>query len=270
MYDFARQPKWLLSHLLVVALVGSMIVAGLWQLQRLSDRKATNELIEARADAEPMSLEAALQGERNADGSLGDVRYLKVEISGEYRDESIFIDNRSFEGAPGSWLATPFDVEGSGETVLVVRGFVGRATVLGGTEEELAAPTGAQTLTGLLQPGAGGGAFARDREGIAGISRPNVVAIAEYYDVAMANAFVQLEAPIEPLLTVVPRPDATNGPHLSYAVQWFVFSLIGIVGYPLILRRRANAPSSPGKTTAPGASSGDETRDDASSPSTLH
>ncbi len=241
MYSFARQPKWLLSHLLVLALVGSMIGAGVWQLQRLSDRKATNELIEGRADARPVSLDAALAGERRADGTLDDVRYLSVELQGEYVQESIFIDNRSYQGAPGSWLATPFVLDETGETVLVVRGFVGRATVLNGTAEELAAPTGTQQLVGLLQPGAGGGAFAQGREGIAGVSRPNVAAIADYYEVAMENVYVQLESPIEPTLTVVPRPDATNGSHLSYAVQWFVFALIGAVGYPLILRRRATA-----------------------------
>jgi hypothetical protein len=30
-----------------------------------------------------------------------------------------------------------------------------------------------------------------------------------------------------------------EGPHLSYAVQWFIFSIIAIVGYPMILRRTA-------------------------------
>ena len=34
-------------------------------------------------------------------------------------------------------------------------------------------------------------------------------------------------------------PDLGEGPHLSYAVQWFIFSTIAIVGYPTILRRVA-------------------------------
>jgi cytochrome oxidase assembly protein ShyY1 len=32
-------------------------------------------------------------------------------------------------------------------------------------------------------------------------------------------------------------PELTEGSHLSYAVQWFIFTLIGLVGYPLVLRR---------------------------------
>jgi cytochrome oxidase assembly protein ShyY1 len=35
----------------------------------------------------------------------------------------------------------------------------------------------------------------------------------------------------------VPPPELDEGPHLSYAVQWFIFSAIAIVGYPLVLRR---------------------------------
>jgi cytochrome oxidase assembly protein ShyY1 len=35
----------------------------------------------------------------------------------------------------------------------------------------------------------------------------------------------------------VPPPELSEGPHLSYAVQWFIFSTIAVVGYPITLRR---------------------------------
>ena len=40
-------------------------------------------------------------------------------------------------------------------------------------------------------------------------------------------------------LAVVPPPDLGEGPHLGYAVQWFLFAAVGLVGYPFLLRRRA-------------------------------
>ena len=43
------------------------------------------------------------------------------------------------------------------------------------------------------------------------------------------------EGPLYP----VPPPPLSKGPHLSYAVQWFIFSVIALVGYPVILRRQA-------------------------------
>lgn len=258
MYKFAREPKWLLSHLFVIALVGTMIFLGFWQLNRLSERKDTNALIAARADADPTTLRQALASEMGGDGSLGDVRYLKVEVAGEYVGDTIFIDNRSFEGSPGSWLATLFALCPSAggkciatdnsdeEFVLVVRGFVGRSTALNSAPADLAAPDGEQTLVGLLQPGATGGAFAIGREGLAAISRPNINAIADKFGVEMEDTYLQLESPIEPLLAPVPRPAINNGSHLSYAFQWFTFSAIGFFGYLLILRRRARSPNSGG------------------------
>jgi cytochrome oxidase assembly protein ShyY1 len=38
---------------------------------------------------------------------------------------------------------------------------------------------------------------------------------------------------------VLPEPALDEGPHLGYAVQWFIFSTIALVGYPLIIRRSA-------------------------------
>jgi hypothetical protein len=35
----------------------------------------------------------------------------------------------------------------------------------------------------------------------------------------------------------VPPPELSEGPHLGYAVQWFIFSAIALVGYPIVLRR---------------------------------
>jgi surfeit locus 1 family protein len=44
----------------------------------------------------------------------------------------------------------------------------------------------------------------------------------------------------EPPLTPVPPPDLDDeGPHLSYAVQWFLFAGVAAVGYPILLHRRA-------------------------------
>ena len=36
----------------------------------------------------------------------------------------------------------------------------------------------------------------------------------------------------------VPRPTLDEGPHLSYAFQWFFFTISTVVAYTLILRRR--------------------------------
>ena len=44
------------------------------------------------------------------------------------------------------------------------------------------------------------------------------------------NAVAEIPIPL-------PLPDLTEGPHLSYAVQWFIFMTIALIGYPLVLRK---------------------------------
>ena len=40
-----------------------------------------------------------------------------------------------------------------------------------------------------------------------------------------------------------PPPEVTRGSHLAYALQWFSFALIGIVGYAALLRSVLREPT---------------------------
>ena len=43
-----------------------------------------------------------------------------------------------------------------------------------------------------------------------------------------------------PALEPVIKPDLSEGPHLSYAVQWFIFTVCAAVGWVLAIRHSAN------------------------------
>jgi len=51
--------------------------------------------------------------------------------------------------------------------------------------------------------------------------------------------------------TLVPLgpPEPDEGPHLGYAVQWFIFSTIAAVGYVLLLRKVAIDEATAGRAT---------------------
>ena len=57
---------------------------------------------------------------------------------------------------------------------------------------------------------------------------------------------VQLELQ-EPVPEGFPDPlpplELGEGPHLSYAIQWFGFCVVAVVGWGFVLRRRAHRPS---------------------------
>ena len=59
--------------------------------------------------------------------------------------------------------------------------------------------------------------------------------------IEVVDHWVQLEIQAPPLgdrPVPVPRPSLDEGPHLSYAFQWFFFSFGTVVAYALIIRKR--------------------------------
>ncbi len=50
------------------------------------------------------------------------------------------------------------------------------------------------------------------------------------------------DRPLPPGLIRWPAPELSDGPHLSYAVQWFSFAVIIVVGSLALLRTRAQGP----------------------------
>ena len=73
------------------------------------------------------------------------------------------------------------------------------------------------------------------------ISRMDLDRFTEVSGADVADAWIRLrsQTPRQPegLPVPVPDPDLSDGPHLSYAFQWFFFSAGAVVVYGLILRR---------------------------------
>jgi len=54
-----------------------------------------------------------------------------------------------------------------------------------------------------------------------------------------------LDRPLPPGLIRWPAPELSDGPHLSYAVQWFSFAIIIVVGSVALLRKGRAATIKP-------------------------
>jgi cytochrome oxidase assembly protein ShyY1 len=244
-YRFALRPRWILSHLFVLVLIVVMVNLGFWQLRRLDQRKDFNRTVRGHAAAAVVPAGDLLApGATRAD--VRAVEWRHVEVTGTYRAEGdILVANRALDGAPGFWIVTPLAAS-NGTTVAVVRGFVPRSFVATGAVDAIRAPAGPVDVTGFVQVSRSGGRFAtRSDTGLPEISAVDLGALADRWDLAVAPYWVQVSAPdpapADAVLRPVPEPTLDNGPHLSYAFQWFTFSLIAAGGYPLILRRNARA-----------------------------
>ncbi|MFT4658894.1 MAG: cytochrome oxidase assembly protein ShyY1, partial [Ilumatobacter sp.] len=60
MYRFLFRPAWLAFHLIVVAGVLLMATLGVWQLERLSERKDFNRTVRERSQTAPIDFTTLL------------------------------------------------------------------------------------------------------------------------------------------------------------------------------------------------------------------
>ncbi len=229
-------PRWIISHLFVLSMVVLMVNLGFWQLRRLDDRKASNAQIRAAMLLEPADFADLL------DIGTPPIDNTPTFVSGVYdTSNEVFIANRTFQSQAGSWIVTPLRLD-DGRQVAVVRGWVPRLWVAGSDGRDAGAPTGRVEITGLVFASSKGGRVADDEvNGIPELNRMDTSRIAEVTGLDIESMWVRLETQ-DPAATELPAPvpqrPLDEGPHLSYAMQWFFFSSATVVVYFLILRRK--------------------------------
>lgn len=232
---FLLRPRWILSHLFVVALVVVMVNLGFWQLRRLDERRAENALIEARQDQAPVALDEVLTPE-SSEADVEELRARPVTLVGEYDEAgTVEVRNRTQDGVAGNWLVTPLVLD-DGARVPVVRGFV----ALGADGEPFDAPVpdGEVSVEGaVMVPRLQDRTVRRDLEPT--LALPDTVGVLVRLEESDPAEPAEATTEGDPKAAIYPLapPDLSERNHLSYAVQWFIFSAIALVGYPLVLRR---------------------------------
>lgn len=227
------KPKWIAGHVLVLFVVVLFVNLGLWQLDRHRWRSGMNQEIAAGLERPFAPLTTLTPGDR---------AYRRVTVTGRYvPDADVLLSPRNERG-PGHHVLTPLRLEDASVVLIVDRGWVPYrfdTPPVPGAE----APAGVVELRGVLLPATEVDAKAfRDEEGrvlrVQAVD-PGVVAPSPR-DGLIQDVFLLLreQEPLPGGLPVpgpLPEPDA--GPHLSYAMQWFLFAAVGVAGYPLLLRK---------------------------------
>ncbi|MEA3056473.1 MAG: hypothetical protein QOD30_1905 [Actinomycetota bacterium] len=230
MTPFWRRPIWILGHLVALTAVLVFVRCGIWQIDRLHEKQARNRLIAERSDGPAVDITSV---------PLDGARYQRVRAHGRFDDaDHVLIRNRAFEGTNGQHLVTPF-VRDDGTVVLVLRGWIGT------DDAPPPSPTGALTIEGVLlqsQTRRFGPTDAPTGR-LAVLNRIDVARIAQQLPGRdVYPLYLQLTKPAPPKNVepnIVDPPARDEGPHRSYAIQWFLFTGVVLVGYPLLMRRRA-------------------------------
>ena len=230
-------PRWIIGTVLVAAIVAGCVSAGFWQLRRLDERRRTNAQVRARA-TEVVDLPPA---GFDLDADADDLLYRRVRVRGTYdATREVLVRFRSRKGLPGYEVVTPL-VTAAG-AVLVNRGWVPLDLGDRWPASVGAPPPGEVDVEGVLVRAESGPIRLVEADGRA----PAVAAIdprrlgdavgagdRPVYALPLlaTEASEQFPAPVDP-------PGLGEGPHRDYAVQWFLFATVGVVGWTLLLFRR--------------------------------
>ncbi len=232
----------LLLHTVVLLAVVAMVTAGFWQLHRLSERRERNSAISSRSRLPIAELQDLVGLDANFDAGRAN-EYRLVRAVGVYQPEDqVLIRNRTYLGTAGFWALTPMRLQ-SGRVVAINRGWIPHGVGTGAPVADFAPAAGMVEVIGLVRSTvtAAGIQQADPSEGVlTEMARPDLARLAQQLESELLPVYVQLQTQTPPageLPIAVPPPELGEGSHLAYAVQWFVFATIALVGYPLILRR---------------------------------
>jgi cytochrome oxidase assembly protein ShyY1 len=242
-FRFLVSPKWIAFHLLVVVVVVAMINLAFWQLRRLDERRQFNAEVRANAN-QPIvdfnDVRASL-----ADPSM--VEWRRVRATGTYLPGHEFlVVNRSQNGDTGRNVVDALQLD-DGSLLLINRGFVANS------DDVPPVPQGPIEVIGRLRASerrATGQAADEGADVLTEIRRIDIDVLASQFDAQVLPMYVeQLESiPTESkTLQPIVAPTLDEGPHLSYTIQWFIFSACVLVGWVLAVRRSVGIRS--GKIT---------------------
>lgn len=231
-----------LTALAVAAAMTVCILLGLWQLSRHVDRVHIRETVAANYHAAPVPVQQILPA---ADAPLpADQQWRTVALEGSYCTQPqcvLYVRNRPLNGDVGFWQLVPFTT--ADRTVLVVRGWVPIQSAASQPALTPDVPAGTQRIVVRLRPTE---QMVRGRENPAGQLQTVTASEAERVlpqDLPPLQSAAYGELVEEPLAPAqMPRalepPDTGLGPHLSYAVQWWIFAGFFLVG-GIVRTRRA-------------------------------
>jgi len=233
--------KWLIATLLVFLGTAVCIRLGIWQLDRLDQRRAFNAQFQAMRSMPPLDLNTERLD------SIEKMEWRSVIFTGEYDFEhQVAIRNQYYGNEYGYHLMTPLLSQGA--AVLVDRGWIPADGNSAPTAWRRYDEPGEVTVTGQIRLGQGKPAFGGvadalpvDGGALWVWNNGDVEKIALQLPYPILTVYIQPDASVEddvPPIPSQPTIELTEGPHFGYALQWFTFATILFVGYPFFLRKQ--------------------------------
>jgi surfeit locus 1 family protein len=238
------QRKWILATLLVFAGTALCIRLGIWQLDRLEQRRAFNHQVESMRAMPVLDLDQAQPDD------IASMEWRSVEVTGKYDfANQVALRNQYYLDQYGYHLLTPLLY--NGKAVLVDRGWIpadGNSTPGDWRkyDENGEVHLIGQIRLGQTKPIFGGVADVLPVKGekLDVWNNADLKHIASQMPYPILDIYIQPNVnadDAQPPIPYQPELELTEGPHLGYAGQWFIFATILFFGYPFFLRKQEAA-----------------------------
>lgn len=237
-WSFLRSKQWVGYLSLFIVFSIACVWLGNWQFARRAEARAEIARIDRNYDAPAIPIAEAIPDRGEFDEPLR--KWQTVEVIGEYVGEPILARNRPGVDGVGSNLLQALQL-GDGSIVFIDRGWV-PVTGTDDAPETLPMPVdGEVTVQARLrasEPPIPGREASGDS--VPSINVPLMTEM-EGFDpgTVFLGAFGQLdnETPSGQSGVLAERPERDEGPHLSYALQWYVFIIIAGIGLAYAARQ---------------------------------
>jgi surfeit locus 1 family protein len=214
---------------------------GAWQIARLNERQARNAAIGAQLRSAPRPLPSLPR-------DTGAAHYRPASVAGRFDYEhELVVTGRTRQGSPGVELLTPVRVAGSDTAVLVNRGWVYSPNA-SAVDRPRWREGDSATVAGYVE------LYAPDASATSSTSDPRIVRRVSRSEIAS-----KIPYPVAPFYLVATggtdttghparreMPTLDDGPHRSYAFQWFAFAVIALVGAGAVVAREKRGNGSGG------------------------
>jgi surfeit locus 1 family protein len=241
----SRRAAWFLG--LAIAFAALAVRLGFWQLDRLAERRGLNDRLYARFAAPPVALDAL-------PADTAEARYRRVVLAGTYDvAHEVALVSRTRNGSPGVNLVTPLRRPGTDTAVLVNRGWVyaqdAKTVADAARWREPGDTARGEAFVDVYPAGLAGAAWLPADP--ATIRRLEPTALRDRFPYPIADYYLVLQPSDADTTTRrdstparLTLPPMSEGPHQSYAIQWFSFATVAVVGallYARADRRRQEA-----------------------------
>ncbi|MDQ1030360.1 cytochrome oxidase assembly protein ShyY1 [Streptomyces umbrinus] len=240
-YRFLLSRQWVILTLIMLALIPTMIELGFWQLHRHEHKVALNKVISDSLSAKPVPAESL-----TAPGKAikRDDLYRRVTAKGTFdtADEVVVRRRTNSDEEVGFHVLTPFVLD-DGKVLMVNRGWIPADGAQTEFPKVPAPAKGETTVTGrLMADETTADSGIKDVRGLPDrmVMLINSEQQAKALGKQVLGGYVELTAP-EPkgdTPELIPEPDHSGiGPHMAYAIQWWLFAAGVPVGWVILVRR---------------------------------